>query len=390
MDTLTDSILSRVGGLQKNDLNELASDTEYTSERNNLLSESPYYEVNNINTVINSDRHLFSILSLNIQSIRSKFDQFSSLLETLKEKNVIFSAICIQESGLDNNFDTNSFDIPGYKLISQGKSASEKGGLVIYLKDSYSFTIRHNYNNSSLWEGLVIDVFHETFSSKITIANIYRPPKFNNNNQTLTNFINEIGPLITSLSKQKSHTLISGDFNINLLDIDSRIKIQEYFDIFVTKGFFPRIIHPTRFSKKRGTLIDQIYSNLPLSSGYIKSGLLHTLLSDHLPYFTSFEILPQSNKNNPKYVKINRYDDNSIEAFSEDLRNFINGQNFNSDLLTNPNKTYNKIEECIQKSTDIHLQPKIVRLRRRKHKINPWITNGILKSIAYKDHLYKK
>ena len=90
MDTLTDSILSRVGGLQKNDLNELASDTEYTSERNNLLSESPYYEVNNINTVINSDRHLFSILSLNIQSIRSKFDQFSSLLETLKEKKRYF------------------------------------------------------------------------------------------------------------------------------------------------------------------------------------------------------------------------------------------------------------------------------------------------------------
>ena len=109
-----------------------------------------------------------------------------------------------------------------------------------------------------------------------------------------------------------------------------------------------------------------------------------------MPYFTSFELLPQSNKNNPKYVKINRYDDKSIEAFSNDLRSFINLQNFNSDLITNPNVTYNLIEESIKKSADIHLEPKIVRFRRRKHKLNPWITKGILKSIAHKDYLYKK
>ena len=138
MDTLTDNILSKIGGLQKNNLNELASETDEISERNNLMSESPYYEVNDINTVINYEKHCFSILSLNIQSIRSKFDQFSILLEYLAEKNVVFSAICIQESGLDDNFDTNIFEIPGYKLISQGKSASAKGGLIIYLKDSYS------------------------------------------------------------------------------------------------------------------------------------------------------------------------------------------------------------------------------------------------------------
>ena len=205
MDTLTHSILSQIGGLQTNDLNQLASESDYASERNSLISESPYYEVNDINTVNNYDKHLFSILSLNIQSIRSKFDQFSTLLDLLKEKNVVFSAICIQESGLDDNLDTNAFTLPGYKFISQGKSASAKGGLVIYLKDSYSFTIRHNYNTSSLWEGLVIDVFNESLPSKITIANIYRPPKFNNNNQTVTDFMNEINPLITNLSKQVSY-----------------------------------------------------------------------------------------------------------------------------------------------------------------------------------------
>ena len=59
MDTLTDNILSKIGGLQKNNLNELASETDEISERNNLMSESPYYEVNDINTIINYEKTFF-------------------------------------------------------------------------------------------------------------------------------------------------------------------------------------------------------------------------------------------------------------------------------------------------------------------------------------------
>ena len=36
-----------------------------------------------------------------------------------------------------------------------------------------------------------------------------------------------------------------------------------------------------------------------------------------------------------------------------------------------------------------HLPKKVVRFDRKKHKINPWLTAGILKSINSKDKLYK-
>ena len=184
--------------------------------------------------------------------------------------------------------------------------------------------------------------------------------------------------------------MISGDFNINLLELENRTKYQEFFDTFVTKGFFPRIVHPTRFSKKRGTLIDQIFSNLPLNPKTLLSGLIHTSLSDHFPYFTSFTIPSRAKPVRPKHVKINRYDKDSIERFSNDLSESIGQQNFNNDLFVDPNQTYNMIEECIKQASEKHLQPKIVRFQRRKHKLNPWITNGILRSIAHKDYLYKQ
>ena len=51
-----------------------------------------------------------------------------------------------------------------------------------------------------------------------------------------------------------------GDFNIDLLQCEAREKFQEYFDIFLTNGLMPQITLPTRFSKKRATLIDQIFT----------------------------------------------------------------------------------------------------------------------------------
>ena len=115
MYTFTDDLLSRIGGLQINDLNELVSNIDDSSERNNLLSQSPYYEINDIGATLKSDESHFTILSLNIQSIRSKFDEFSALIELAHEKKFCLSAICIQETGLTDHSDTNPFQIPGFK-----------------------------------------------------------------------------------------------------------------------------------------------------------------------------------------------------------------------------------------------------------------------------------
>ena len=50
--------------------------------------------------------------------------------------------------------------------------------------------------------------------------------------------------------------MMTGDFNIDLLQIDERTQMQKYFDLFVTRGFFPKIKMSTRSSRFNASLID--------------------------------------------------------------------------------------------------------------------------------------
>ena len=61
----------------------------------------------------------------------------------------------------------------------------------------------------------------------------------------------------------KIHTskYICGDFNVNLLKINSKQHCNAYFAMIISHGFFPRITLPTRMSDESSTLIDNIFSN---------------------------------------------------------------------------------------------------------------------------------
>ena len=86
-----------------------------------------------------------TILSLNIQSIRSKFDQLLVILSELYERRLAFSVICLQESWLNEHDDTSPFLIPGYSLIHQGKICNQHGGLMTYVNDRFSYRIKRLY-----------------------------------------------------------------------------------------------------------------------------------------------------------------------------------------------------------------------------------------------------
>ncbi len=239
------------------------------------------------------------------------------------------------------------------------------------------------------WEHLFIDVFNESMKSKITIGNIYRPPRSNNNNAIIHKFIDEISPLIKLLSKEKNNCFIAGDFNINLLEINQRNKYLEYLDKFTTNGFYPSIIYPTRISKKRGTLIDQIFCKYTDEHTLSRSGILHTKLSDHLPCFSAIG-MPKLKKSVPRFIKMQNKDEKSIQEFILELDQSLQNQTFIRDLTADPNENYNCIHTAIKSSYDKHLAPKTVKSKRYKHKLSPWITTEILRQIQCKDKLYKE
>ena len=58
-------------------------------------------------------------------------------------------------------------------------------------------------------------------------------------------------------------------------------------------------------------------------------------------------------------------------------------------IISDPNVNYNLLESEILKVNRKLMPTKLVKFRKHKHKINNWMTHGILKSIKYRDKLYK-
>ena len=74
-----------------------------------------------------------------------------------------------------------------------------------------------------------------------------------------------------------------GDYNINLLKIDSSQHYSRFFENMTTLGFFPQITRLTRLSGDSNTLIDNIFTN-NFCKSYL-AGILVTPVSDHLMQF---------------------------------------------------------------------------------------------------------
>ena len=123
-------------------------------------------------------------------------------------------------------------------------------------------------------------IFTEQISrlKAITLGNVYRPPKDNNSDSVISTFIDELSPIIQTLSSENSETILVGDFNIDLLKVNEKSKYGEYLDLFHTNGFYPKITLPTRFSSRSCSLIDQIYCKLSATTNTATAGIIHTYI----------------------------------------------------------------------------------------------------------------
>ena len=79
----------------------------------------------------------FSILSLNIQSVNAKFDEFQLFVNRMNLTNPI-SAICLQECWLNDIDNVTMFNLDGYELFSQPNQCCAHGGLIIYVHKQFA------------------------------------------------------------------------------------------------------------------------------------------------------------------------------------------------------------------------------------------------------------
>ena len=128
------------------------------------------------------------------------------------------------------------------------------------------------------WEYLSIEISHNSRNAKkYVLTNVYRPPE--RFVDELNVFIQEFSSLLNFLQDLNRISFVCGDFNINLLEINSNPHYNDYFESIYSKGFFPRIT--TRIQPPSFSLIDNILCNSLDDAAKSVSGVLITDISDH-------------------------------------------------------------------------------------------------------------
>ena len=356
-------------------------DLQYFNDRTSVesVSQCEYYLEETFKKKVAEfgvNNEVFSLLHLNIRSIPKNLCQFQQFMSNL---NFNFTVLGFTETWLNEN-NATLYGLPGYDHYFLHRNGKRGGGISIFVNENISVTVRHDLSiMSSAIECLFIEISAKyTNTRKDTVIGLlYRPP-----NQDVLVFSDKVKEILFTVEKEKKFIYLMGDFNINLLETENHSPSNEFLDVMYSHSLFPLITRPTRITSETCTLIDNIYYN-DISNSNTLNGLFFNDISDHFPVFTinykskidtsqqisRVQVINEKhiNKFSQKISTINwecvTNNDNGKEAFSNFYETFLN--------------TY---KECFPYK---YVKPSY-------HNKKPWLTNGMKKSIAWKNKLYIK
>ena len=356
-----------------------------TTEEITRVKLSPYLDTQELCEKLHAVKSNLSIISLNAQCIRAKFDDFQIAMNEINKKCHV-SIVCIQESWLSSECCTKMFELPDYQLISKGKYCSNHGGLLIYVHNDYycePITIKEDTIG---WENLFVKVRHKSTGSKANIiGNIYRVPK-----ELLSDFHlfqEEFDEALELLRTIQSPIYLCGNYNIDLLKINTKDHYNTFYNNLTAAGYLPRISLPIRITNHSATLIDNIFSTELCNND---SAVIVNHISDHQMICT-YSTDTDKNYYAPRkrFIEIEKNDQQTLEKFLNKLKNSNITNLLNLDENADPNLNFDLFMKHFMNLKQECFQRKLVRFDKKKHRINPWLTSGILKSINFKDKLYK-
>ena len=156
----------------------------------------------------------------------------------------------------------------------------------VYLSYTYkiSYKIRSGLNiyKPKQLELIFIEILRPDLPGG-TVGTIYKHPSM-----SVPTFNVEIfAPLLKNLNKENKEVILTGDFNVNLLNFGKKRGTHQFLEELFHNNYTPQITLPTRITDRSSTLIDNNFLNAQLHKQ--TSGNITTSISDHLPQFTILE-----------------------------------------------------------------------------------------------------
>jgi len=284
---------------------ELDFFTEYNREyHDSEVDDDPYFGINVSSKFYDAQslataefvKNAPLYISVNIQSLQSKFEQFSTEIAELAEKNIVIDVIALQEVW-DVRF-PELFCIPGFKpIICKVRQGMRGGGVGFYVKENLNVEILENL---SLFENKIIEALTLKISypdnKVVVISSVYRSNGTIPNvtpSQPMDRFLEKFAVLLSQLQNTRHDAYVCMDSNIDLLKLNLP-NSANFLNLILEKGFLPAIGKATRCQNASKTLIDQILFNKNCRN--LVSG---TIVSDTSDHFITF-IAPPGRLENAK------------------------------------------------------------------------------------------
>ena len=185
------------------------------------------------------------------------------------------------------------------------------------------------------------------FKVKFTVGNFYRPP--HTNVAQLQSFNRHFANKLESMNTRDT-TFVCGDYNINLLSVNSDEHSSSFLNGILSSGFLPAITLPTRASNN-STLIDNVFVNQQAEFNF--SVILENEISDHQAVVVNTKLILPHTKT--RYITIYSNSEEAKNNFKNDISSKNIFDKLNKNLTNNPNENYNILEEEISNSLEIHM-----------------------------------
>ncbi len=370
--------------LSKSDLFEVSNDINNDSPYCNIDLHCKYHdEMQYVSSYANTNAVTY--MSLNIQSLQSKFSQFQEMIQNLNNNNCAPDIIMLQE--VWKLPDPSLFDITGYNFITKLRSTTQGGGVGIYIKSMYRFNILHTSSTfiDRIFESLFIEVWLSN-SNKIIIGNVYRPPANHpvfSPHEQFNQFIELFSNTLENITNSNAKILIGGDFNLDALKYRISSQVTEYIDLLFSYGLLQLIMKPTRCTEFSASLIDHFISNS--RDDLHTTVIVTTNISDHFPIIYISKQTKQKSQLN--LISYRDFSHPNFQNFTSALGSI------NWDVMSNyqdAQYSYDYFSDTFLTLFNLYFPILHKKPNKNNNPMNPWMSKGLLISRRHKTFLNTK